>query len=283
MTWRLAKPEDVPSIERFLRQHIQSSMFPLANLRDFGLNGPDPRSVRMWLLGDDLRAIFTITNEGMILPQCPDCSDVELEAVIALIAEHPTIGVIGDAAQCRRILRLAGWQDRPANLNKDEPAFSLDLNDLILPELADAWLVPLAEIDRALAEQWRSAYLIETPGLILDEVAKQAAHDIDAYLARDSHRALLVRGQPVGMTGFNAALPDIVQIGGVYTPTELRGRGYARTAVALHLQEAQAAGVSRAVLFAASNSAARAYISIGFVPAGQFALILFKTEKETVA
>lgn len=276
MTWRLAQPEDIPDIERFFFNHIHSSMFALNSLRNFGLNGADPRAVRMYLLGNDLRGILTVTNEGMVLPQCPGCTDAEIAAGIGLLKGRPVIGVIGEATQARQVLRLAGWEDRAATLNQDEPAFSLNLDALTLPELAEAELVPLAEIDRALATEWRHRFLLETSVAEPEDAPQQAEQDIAAYLKFGSHRALLVAGRPVCMTGFNASLPNIVQIGGVYTPVELRGRGYARIAVALHLKEARNAGVSRAVLFAASDSAARAYISIGFVPAGQFALTLFK-------
>ena len=77
------------------------------------------------------------------------------------------------------------------------------------------------------------------------------------------------------MTGLNAELPEAVQVGGVYTPPGMRGRGYARAAVALHLDQARRTGIPRAVLFAASDAAARAYTAIGFRPAGRMAMILF--------
>ena len=79
------------------------------------------------------------------------------------------------------------------------------------------------------------------------------------------------------MTGFNAVLPEHVQVGGVYTPPEGRNRGYARRAVAIHLAEARASGVRHAVLFAASAAAARAYEAIGFQRDGSFALALYDT------
>ena len=283
MTWCLAQATDLPTIEEFLRRHLQSSMFPLANLRDFGLNGSEPRSLKIWMLGEPLRAVLAITNEGMLLPQCPDCTDVELEAVLKMLKSRPVIGVIGEAAQARRILQLAGWQNRPAILSRDEPAFSLELEQLIIPDLPGARVVPLSAIDRALAVHWRHSYHLESLGKDSDQAQHQAERDIDGYLSRDSHRALLLNNQPVCMTGFNAVLPEVVQIGGVYTPPELRRRGYARTAVALHLAETRAIGVSRAVLFAASDFAARAYIAVGFVRAGQFSVNLFKTEKEAAA
>ncbi len=280
MIWRAAQASDVSQIDTFLSQHIQTSMFPLANMRDFGPNGPHPRSLKMWLLGDPIRAVFAITNEGMVLPQCPECSDEELAAAIALIRGNALFGIAAEARQARRIMKLGGWEDRPATLNSDEPGFSLELDRLVLPEAKSAQLVPMGELDRSVTENWRRDYLIEAMDFDPKRAAKQACEDFKAYTKRDSHRVLLIDNQPVSMTGFNARLPEIVQIGGVYTPPGLRGRGYARLAVALHLIEARDGGVSRAVLFAASDSAARAYMAIGFKPAGHYSLILFTNPKD---
>ncbi len=264
----------------FLSQHIQTSMFPLANLRDFGLRGDDPRSVNIWVLGDGPRAVFAITNEGMVLAQCPDCSDAELAAAIALIRGRKLFGVASEATQARRIMQLAGWEDRPATLNSDEPGFTLQLDDLVLPDTIGATLVPLGDVDRSVPEAWRESYLVEAMDFAPERAQVQAKKDIANYVERSSHRVLLVDDQPVAMTGFNARLPEVVQIGGVYTPPNLRGRGYARLAVALHLVEARNAEASRAVLFAASDSAVRAYMGIGFKPAGQFSLILFTNPED---
>ncbi|WP_139792875.1 GNAT family N-acetyltransferase [Pseudophaeobacter leonis] len=88
-------------------------------------------------------------------------------------------------------------------------------------------------------------------------------------------RILEVGGAPVAMTNFNAALPSIVQVGGVYTPPDLRGLGYARRAVALHLAEAQQAGITEATLFAANPAAARAYEAIGFSRIGSYRIVNF--------
>ncbi|WP_271948570.1 GNAT family N-acetyltransferase [Ruegeria faecimaris] len=281
MIWRLAQEADVPKIDQFLMRHIQTSMFPLANLRDFGLRGTDRRAVNIWVLGDDPRAAFSITNEGMVLPQCPDCTDEELAAAIDLIRGRALFGLAAEATQARRIMRLAGWEDRPATLNSDEPGFTLDLEQLTIPDATSAELVPLGAFDREVVERWRSDYLIEAMEFNSSRAQKQAGLDCDAYTARDSHRVLLVDDQPVAMTGFNARLQEVVQIGGVFTPREMRGRGYARLAVALHLEEARRTGAKRAVLFAASDSAARAYIGIGFQSAGQYSLILFINPEDT--
>ena len=90
-------------------------------------------------------------------------------------------------------------------------------------------------------------------------------------------RLLVVNGKPVAQTGFNVALPDSVQIGGVYTPPENRRQGYGRLAVALHLQKVRAQGVQKAILFSANEYASRAYRGIGFEQIGHYTLTIFST------
>jgi predicted GNAT family acetyltransferase len=85
------------------------------------------------------------------------------------------------------------------------------------------------------------------------------------------------QGRPVAFTGFNAALPDVVQVGGVYTPPFGRARGFARAAVAGSLLHARDRGAVRAVLFTDVDNAPaqRAYRALGFEPVGDWGLVRF--------
>lgn len=76
------------------------------------------------------------------------------------------------------------------------------------------------------------------------------------------------------MTAFNARLPEIVQVGGVWTPPELRGRGYARCVIAAHLRVARRSGADRAILFTDEENlpAQRAYEALGFSEIGTYGL-----------
>ena len=75
----------------------------------------------------------------------------------------------------------------------------------------------------------------------------------------------------------NARLPDVVQVGGVWTPRDLRGRGYARCVVAGSLLAVRREGVGRAVLFTdEENRPARAaYEALGFRVVGDYGLVIF--------
>jgi predicted GNAT family acetyltransferase len=123
------------------------------------------------------------------------------------------------------------------------------------------------------------AYSIEAlgsqPGPDLDEEAR-------ASVAQGIERRelwLLVDpgGAPLAMSGSNASLPDRVQIGGVYTPPALRGRGHGGDVVAGQLLDLRAGGVRRAVLFTNHDNepAVRAYQRLGFVRVGDYGLVLF--------
>jgi GNAT superfamily N-acetyltransferase len=182
--------------------------------------------------------------------------------------------LVGPADQVRPLLAALGLDAAPRRRDADEPAFALDLAHLRIPDGAGA-LSPLTDADLPWLTDWRTAYTAEALGMTGPEARMRSGAEVRAWLAAGSHRALRHDGAPLAITGFNAALPEIVQVGGVYTPPPLRGCGHARRAVALHLAEVRAAGVARAVLFAASDAAARAYTAIGFRRSGTVTLALF--------
>lgn len=284
MSWRLAQDADLDWIQSFLYANLQSSMFLLSNLRDHGLHDKtSDKGMTLWLTQGSAPGIFAITNSGMILLQAPNAVDHMWERASDLIADRPVLtGCLGETRQVRAFLSAAGLSAVPALLNDDEPAFRLNLAELIMPQMQGGELVPLSAVPRELVVHWRASYHFEVMGTSKPKAAAMAETDITSYIAKDSHRALLVDDQPVAMTGFNAALPSVVQVGGVYTPPDLRGRGYARLALALHLQDVRAKGVTQSVLFAASTAAVRAYMSLGYQRAGEFSLVLFDTgRKET--
>lgn len=95
-------------------------------------------------------------------------------------------------------------------------------------------------------------------------------------IAANNAWVAVVGGAPVSLSAFNAALPDMVQLGGIYTPPELRGHGYAKAAVAASLIVAKERGASRAVLFTNGASAVRTYEAIGFRRVGDFSLVLLR-------
>lgn len=276
-------PDDRDAIESLLSARIEQAMFPLANLRDHGLSlgafpSPHDHAVRFWRTGDSLIAL---TRGGMILPLLDGTPD--LTGLNTALDGLTVTGAVGPSGSARPVLAELDLDHRPANADRDEPGFTLELAHLAKPDLPGTSLRPITPADLPLLTRWRETYNGEVLGQTGPKARGQAEAELDSFLARDSHRLLLHHGQPVAMTGSNATLPEIVQIGGVYTPAALRGKGYARRAVALHLAEARRKGTTRAVLFAANDAAARAYRAIGFQPAAAFTLFRLATPARIAA
>ncbi len=273
--FRPARLSDQPALEAFLVGHIETSVFLLLNLRNHGpLGGTHPRAMRYFIreVGADITGCFGISTTGMIMPQLPGPTD--WQAVASLLIGQHIEGVIGQADQCAALLAATHLTHAPTNLTSREKLYALDLCDLIVPD-HPGHIVPLDITMRDVAVPWRAAYQTEALGTPQDQAYPRAMDEIDAYIIAGSHQMLIQNGACVAMTGFNAQLPELVQIGGVFTPPEQRSQGHARRAVALHLQQAAAQGVPRSVLFAANTAAEKAYESIGFKHIGHFSITLF--------
>jgi predicted GNAT family acetyltransferase len=207
----------------------------------------------------------------MLMPQWPGGDST---CAVDPLAGAQVEGSVGPADQVRPLLAALGLGRAPRRSDTDQPAFALDLADLIVPE-APGDLHPLTADDLPWLTDWRAAYAAEVQGAAGPRARMNAGSEVRAWITEGSHLALRIGGRPVAICGFNAELPRIVHVGGVYTPPPLRGRGHARRDAALHLAEDRKTGVARAVLFAASDAAARAYVAIGFRRSGTFAVVLF--------
>ena len=82
------------------------------------------------------------------------------------------------------------------------------------------------------------------------------------------------------MSGYNAKIAEAVQIGGVFTPPELRSKGYARALVAASLEAAHESGIGTGLLFTARDNipAQRAYTALGFREIGDYRICAFRTD-----
>jgi GNAT superfamily N-acetyltransferase len=269
---RRAGAADRDAVETFLRARMIRAMFPLSITARHGIEGGEGRATTFWIdeAGGAIRGVLGMSGDGMVLPVCPE---TEARDMAAVIAGRRVMGVMGAAEEVRPLVAAIGLDGAQKALDEDEPQFVLDLAALVVPE-GPGHLVPLGDIPEETAIAWRRDYLVEILGTPPATAGATAASDIAHYLAEDSHRALVDGDTPLAMTGFNARLPDIVQVGAVYTPPPLRSRGLARRAVALHLAEARARGVGQATLFASGPAAVRAYEALGFRRTGTWTIVL---------
>jgi predicted GNAT family acetyltransferase len=282
-TIRSLAPGDEPGLDAFLRRHADSSMFLRSNVRAAGLayeGKPLQAEYVAACEGDMIVAVAAHCWNGMILVQCPD--PAVLDAVVRSVVQgskRAVSGISGPAEQVEAAARALGTAGRRAHKSGDEELFALDLGDLVVPPplATGQWKsrrANAAELD--LLTAWRVGFQREA--LHRDEspeLQANAREEIELMHREGLDWVLEDGGRVVAYSTFNARLPDAVQVGGVWTPPEWRGRGYGRAVVAGSLLDARAQGVSRGILFAERPDAKRAYIGIGFRPVGRYGLILF--------
>jgi GNAT superfamily N-acetyltransferase len=273
---------DESLLEAFLVSHVDSSMFLRGNARRAGLSysAKPYQAIYAGAFRDGcLIGVAAFSWNGLVLLQAPEHA-AELARACVAWGEHPVRGLAGPAAQVHEARSALRHDRAEAALEGNEGLFALDLPHLVVPEaLASGALVcrtPRPE-ERDTLRAWRLAYDIELLGATdSPESRRRSATFLDAQIADGNAWIAIDAGAPVSLSAFNAALPDIVQLGGVYTPPTLRGRGFARAVVAASLLAARARGASRAVLCTRNPSAARACEALGFRRVGDYSIVLLR-------
>jgi GNAT superfamily N-acetyltransferase len=279
---RILNDSDQPQMEAFLIGHRDSSMFLRSNALRVGLVYRDAPFHALYtgaFEGGRIIGVVAHAWIGMVLLQCPGSPD-ELARRCIMSSGRKVTGFAGPADQVRRARIALNLADAPAKMAEDEWLYALDLSELQIPATLNAGEIicraPLME-ERDLLCSWRTAYDIETLGSTdSEETRNRAAGALDRQIAEGNAWVAVRNGEPISLSAFNATLPDIVQLGGIYTPPENRGRGYAKAAVAASLIAARERGASRAVLFTSNPSAARSYEAVGFRRMGDYGLVLLK-------
>jgi len=190
-------------------------------------------------------------------------------------------GVIGVDAQARAARRVLGLEGAATTLDSREDLFVLALDALRVPApLATGSFAcrPPRQDELPSLAGWRHDYRVEAIGERAGAALRaRAAEEVALGQRLARHFVLEDAGRLVAYAAYNAQTPGCVQIGGVWTPPALRGRGYARAVVAGALLRARERGVARSVLFTPTGNAAAqaAYRALGYQRIGDYALILF--------
>jgi RimJ/RimL family protein N-acetyltransferase len=280
---RLLTTGDEAIAERFLRTRPETTMILRSNLARVGLVNEGQTYQGTYagaFAGDELKGLAALYwNDNLVLAGGPHV--VALTETLAARAPRGLRGILGTASEVAGARRVADARFGAAVRKENrEILYALALADLIVPEALSRLVARTPKDDEmTLVLDWRMLYSAETSELpdTPEERRRQRDH-LHAFHA-EGHDVLVFDGAtPVSYSGFNAVLPDMVQVGGVFTPPALRGRGYARCAVAASLVAARSRGVERAILFTGDDNVAaqRAYLALGFCPIGDYALTFFE-------
>lgn len=275
--------QDITIAKAFLNKYIETSLFMLSNMEKVGLeNNDEPYQGDYFgaFNGDDLIGVIAHYWNGTIMMQSPDLGILsELYDELVSSMTRPIKAVVGDAEQGQYILDRLAISENKFALNATDSLMSLELSQLYIPQAEDKSLAMVEITARHfdILKEWIRGYEIEALGTPDDdrliETAIKTAHD---RIKGDNCWILEANGLPVALSGFNAQLPEIVQVGPVWTPPEHRNKGYARHLVARTLERAKAQGVQKSILFTDVPAAQKAYEAIGFKEIGKFQLALLK-------
>jgi predicted GNAT family acetyltransferase len=127
-----------------------------------------------------------------------------------------------------------------------------------------------ADRDVALVAEWAA-------GFVRDTGVDTRPEEFGEHLLRAGGLYVWEDGVPRSMVGVNRTSTNGATIGAVYTPPELRGRGYASAAVAELSQRLLDAGRKFCTLYTdvANPTSNKIYRAVGFRPGPESVLIRF--------
>jgi uncharacterized protein len=280
---RLLSAADQPRLEAFLQRYADSSLFLRFYLSKGGIidrGEPLQGTYAVRVANGEITGVAMHSWQNVIFLQAPDDS-AEIVRVAVKKTGRPILALVGPWSQVEAARIGLGLSERPLRKRSREDMFALNVSDLVPAPMAsrDVECRKAESRDLDLLREWRFRYEIESTGLAdTEETRALAAKAIEGHIEREEAFVLEANHMLVSMCAFNARVPDTVQIGGVWTPPALRGRGYARMVVAGALQEAEQQGIGRAVLYTEEENIAarRAYEAIGFMRIGDYGVVVFE-------
>lgn len=257
-----------------------------------------PAAAKAWLLADPVRNTVPLTVlararggaaeeawagwctaggevRGVALhlpPQPLLVTDLPAEALRPLaeaLRDRPLTGVHGPLPQAGELAAALG---RPV---AERMSLRLHRLEELRPPALPGTARPADDRDLEVAARWFRAFAAEAepgPGKDGDPAASARAR-ID--------RGELVfwqdGGRPVAMAAFSTPIAGMSRIGMVYTPPELRGKGYGSAVAYAATRAAQAVGADRVLLFTdLANPVSNAiYHALGYRPVADYVSLVF--------
>ncbi len=281
--FRILAPGDEVAVESFLAGFPDTSLLLRSNLRAAGLVDRGQRLEATYAAAIEAGRVLAVAAHcwnGNLLVLAP--SHVAQAARLAVgRTGRPVAGLFGPWPEVVTARQALALTDATTTTDSRDVLYTLDLEHLRLPpslQSGEAVCRLAVESELPLLTQWRVDFALQALGASDSVTLRAASREIvESSQATGDLWLLTVGDRPVACSIFIARVPDTVLIGGVWTPPEFRGRGYARAVVAGSLDAARQRGACRAVLFAdrANPSSRAAYEAIGFVNTGDFGVVLF--------
>jgi len=287
MQIRQVEQKDLGHLQTFLEKYKPYCMFLLNNLLISGLGFKDkPYHGDYWAIFDSDNRVYgtlAIYWNGNIMLHGEGLKHIsQLLASFKQHNQYPIGGIIGENAFVLRAISELELENHQYNVNRKETLYTISASQLKRPSQLDEnrhYLIPLQQLDKDILFQWLWDYEIEAMHQVPGDALKHHVNlRIDRFMQDEDCWALLQNEEPVALCGFNARIPDMVQLGPVFTPKTYRSKGFAKIMVYLALKSSQ---VQSAILFTDNPAATKAYQAIGFKPIGEYRLAIL-TQKTNV-
>ena len=223
------------------------------------VNSGKPIDLRCWTLGEPGECAIKMGHHAIVLgalaqDQCRRLAD--------LTARMDYPGVVGPEMTARWFTDRAG--ELGIKFLEPVPQQIYSITDKPRFPGAGGSSRSVGERDAALLADWLVAFYRDA----VPQDRLPPREELERAADEDRFLFWIANGQPVSMAGIVRRLKQSAAITGVYTPPELRGRGYAGSVTAATVERIYAEGRKIACLYAdLRNSASnRCYTKIGFTP-----------------
>ena len=284
-TIRQLTADDLVALKSFLEARRASSMFLLSNLAASGIVEGDQPFEGTYVADFDGEQIIGVAAHywnGNLMPQTDANAAVLARAALAA-SGRALKGLVGPQAQCDAVNAAFNLDESKFQLLERERLYRVTRDALVVPK-AGAQVRRAQASDRGALIDFYREYHIEALNDPPAAALADAMRDVDRRAASGTQWVLDQRSAADNSDGlvsacvFNATVAPTVQIGGVYTPPHLRGRGLARACVAGALATAFSEGFAEAILFTGERNVAawKAYEAIGFRTIGDYCIALLR-------
>lgn len=287
-TIRLLVPDDAKALDDFLRPHTAEAYLIRANALKAGLSYHG-QPVEMEYLGafDGERLVGIIAyswiNTILMYAEELACLPMLAEALKPLIKQRAGLieAILGIAEHADAVIATLGLKANDFRKDNMEDLCRAPVAAIRLPEVMrdNAYRVRRATADdHKQLTVWKIAYSIEASSSADTPALHQESADT-VKRKTDAGEMFVLEHNGIPVSTCSAGhVSEIILITTVWTPPELRGRGYAKAVVsgAITTLASERPLLQEAVLFTANPAALRAYEAIGFQRFALFRMALLK-------
>lgn len=267
----------------YLNKNAETAMFLLQNIEEHGvIRGKHQNSGNFYVaLGEmnEILGIFVLANRGNVLFQLESSVDSNLVVDFLIKNEStPITGVLGENSRALDFWNI--FKERNSELEESfsscEILYSNNVNLDDYPDVENSMVFPKEKFE---------TYLCYTNEFYRDQNLPDGSSK-EQHLERFNYKVdnkhiwcLFDGGEILSMCSLNAKYKNIAQVGGVFTPSKYRSKGYSKKCMKKLIHDCIVnLNVEKIILFTASENypAQKVYEAIGFNRIGHYGMYFGK-------